>query len=97
MQPADAEDGVRTAGRVRSTGVPLIASQDWHYPLGQPIHGTIGYGGTIAIRAVCRLMPDAPSGVHVLRATLSAQLCTATACLAPEQITLEIPVTIRSA
>jgi hypothetical protein len=44
---------------------------------------------------VCMLLADAPPGVHVLRLTLAAQACTATACLAPEQVTAEMMVAIK--
>jgi DsbC/DsbD-like thiol-disulfide interchange protein len=95
IQPAEAEDAVRTNVRVRSVGAAIIASQDWHYPVPQSVDGAMGYADTIDIRGVCTLKTDAPPGKHVLRVTLTTQACTATACLAPQQVTVEMPVTVK--
>lgn len=91
--PRDRE-AFATVTRVRGD-LPL-ASQEWTYPPGEPIELSAafdaGYRGEIIILGRCAVAPTAAPGRYTLRATVLAQPCSATYCLAPERASVEISI-----
>jgi len=93
LRPADSQDAeeYKTLARIRTRGPDgeILASQTWTYPEPAAVDGGNGYGGTVEFRASCTVAPAAPPGVHVLRVTVLAQACSATACFAPQRAVAE--------
>ncbi len=98
IRPADPHDpeAFKTFARMRTRGPggEIIASQQWTFPEPEQIDGGAGYRGTIDIKAVCGISSEAAAGTHVLRITLLAQPCSATACYAPERAFAEFMVRV---
>ncbi|HEY4329210.1 MAG TPA: DUF255 domain-containing protein [Phycisphaerae bacterium] len=86
---------IQTTVRVRSEPAEILASQQWDYPELQNIGSVEGYSDTIEIQAHCTAARNAPAGMHTIRATLFAQPCTETNCVAPEQVSVEATLEIR--
>ncbi len=83
---------VKTVARLRSLGAAEIVSQEWNYPPAQPTDGTSGFSGTVETQCHCALR--GPPGMHMLRASVTAQACTASECLSPETVAVEFSVEI---
>jgi uncharacterized protein len=95
IQPTTPAPGaISTAMHLRSPA-QILATQSWTFPPTQLVAGTPAFADHLDIQASCKLSRAAPPGAHTLRAILTAQPCTADACLRPEQVTLDIPLTIR--
>jgi hypothetical protein len=93
IQPAQALEGlVSTAVRLRGMEGLEVASQEWDFPPVQQVDGTPGYAGVLEIRGKCRLAGY--PGRRRLRASATAQACTATACLPPETVSAEAEIEI---
>ena len=87
--PRDRE-AFATVARIR--GDLPIASQEWQYP---PAPGpALGYSGTITITGRLTVEHNAAAGAYSLRAIVLAQPCQETSCLAPEKVTVDIPVRV---
>ncbi|HVX86049.1 MAG TPA: thioredoxin domain-containing protein [Phycisphaerae bacterium] len=93
--PTDRE-AFATVARVR--GELPLAKQEWRYPAGDGGQGDHAYEATVRMAGVCTLGGGAAGvkpGKYPMRATVLAQPCSGTSCLAPEKVsanfTIEVP------
>jgi uncharacterized protein YyaL (SSP411 family) len=88
-RPLDREN-FATVARLR--GELNLAAQDWSYP---PTDAEKGYSGKVTFMARCTLPENVTPGRYNFRATVLAQPCAATSCLAPEKVSVDFPVVVR--
>jgi uncharacterized protein YyaL (SSP411 family) len=88
-RPADKE-GFATVARLR--GDAMLASQEWTYPPMQ--NGQPGYSGEVTFKARCSLPENTAAGRYLMRATVLAQPCSETSCLAPEKVSADFPLIV---
>jgi uncharacterized protein YyaL (SSP411 family) len=79
-----------TVARLR--GDVSLASQEWKYP--ETTDG--GYTGEVTFKVRCLLPESVAAGRYTMRATVLAQPCAGTSCLAPEKVSVDFPLTVAS-
>jgi uncharacterized protein YyaL (SSP411 family) len=77
-----------TVARLR--GDITLASQEWSYPTSTDG----GYAEEVTFKARCSLPENVAAGRYTLRATVLAQPCSETSCLAPEKVSVDFPLTV---